>query len=63
MNRKMSRIRERYNEDAKHEAACTIAIACRRLPSNHPIVRLIAQGRNDEALQLLDGMDFIENHA
>ena len=54
--------RERYNEDARHSAACAIAVVSRKLPSNHRIVQLISEGRNSEALQLLDWMDHIDDN-
>ena len=55
----MSKFVKRLQEDRRHSAAQTIAIVCEKLPSNHPVVELIRQGKNDEALQILEGMDSI----
>jgi hypothetical protein len=55
----MSKFTDRIQEDRRHSAARAIAIVCEKLPNNHPVVRLIAQGKNDEALQILEGMDSI----
>lgn len=55
----MSKFVERIEEDRRHSAALAIAIVCEKLPSHHPVVQLIAQGKNDEALQILEGMDSI----
>jgi hypothetical protein len=55
----MSKFVDRIQEDRRHSAAQAIAIVCEKLPRNHPVVQLIAQGKNDEALQILEGMDSI----
>lgn len=51
--------KERYQENQRHLAAVAIAITCEKMPMSHPVVRLIAEGKNDEALQILEGMDSI----
>lgn len=45
----------------RHEAAVAIAFHCEQLEWDHPISQMIRNGENDEALDLLEGIDLLEN--
>lgn len=45
----------------RHEAAVAIAFHCEQLEWDHPISQMIRNGENDEALDLLEGANLLEN--
>lgn len=52
----MTSIKERYLELQRHEAAVAIAF-CENLDYEHPVMQMLRNGQNDEALTIFDDLD------